>query len=463
MRYRYNQRKGNRDMGQRILAVDDDVDILSLIRIWLEAEDHRTRTVASAREALVQLPLFTPDLVILDLGLPDMGGLELLDRVLTYDPTLPVLMVSGTAAISDAIAATRRGIVGFLEKPLDQASFMLAVGRALARTIAHPPEESFDFSAGIIYRSDAMHRLMQQVRRAARGTSTVMLFGESGTGKELVARALHRASPRHAHPFLAINCGAMPEQLLESELFGHTKGAFTGAVKTSLGLFRAADGGTLFLDEVGDMPLPLQVRLLRVLQENVVRPLGSVSDVEVDVRVVTATHRDLEQMVEQSLFREDLFYRLNVVPLEVPPLTQRREDIPALVDHFLVRIAERFVEPKRRFNPKALDFLVNANWPGNIRQLANVVEQCVVLSNTEVIPLDLVQQALRGKQQVGLPTLEEAVRDFERDYLIRVLRMVDGNVTRAARVAGRNRTDFYNLLGRHQLDPASFRAAVQEG
>jgi two-component system response regulator GlrR len=288
--------------------------------------------------------------------------------------------------------------------------------------------------------------------------ATVLLLGESGTGKELLARAIHQASRRSERAFVAVNCGAIPGELLESELFGHARGAFTGAIQAHKGLFQAADGGTLFLDEIGDMPLPLQVKLLRVLQENEVRPVGSTQSIPVDVRVISATHRDLDAQREQGLFREDLYYRLNVVSLKLPSLAERREDIPLLAVHILGKLAERYRKPPSTLAPDAMALLVAAPWPGNVRQLLNLLEQCVALATTPVIPATLVQAALK-EDAAALVPFEEARKTFERDYLVRLLKITGGNVTQAAQLAKRNRTEFYKLLQRHRLEPGMFKEA----
>jgi two-component system response regulator GlrR len=286
--------------------------------------------------------------------------------------------------------------------------------------------------------------------------ASVLIFGESGTGKELLARAIHQASRRRERSFVAVNCGAIPGDLLESELFGHARGAFTGAVQAHKGLFQAADGGTLFLDEIGDMPLPLQVKLLRVLQEGEVRPVGATQSMPVDVRVISATHRDLDSQREQGLFREDLYYRLNVVSLKLPSLADRREDIPLLAVHILGRLAERYRKPPSTLAPDAMALLVAAPWPGNVRQLLNLLEQAVALTPTPVIPATLVAAALK-EDAAALVPFEEARKTFERDYLVRLLKITGGNVTQAAQLAKRNRTEFYKLLQRHRLEPGMFK------
>ena len=313
-----------------------------------------------------------------------------------------------------------------------------------------------DWRAELITRSSAMEDLLSQARRVAASDASVCIFGASGTGKELLARAIHRASPRAQAPFVAVNCGAIPEGLLESELFGHKKGSFTGAIADRRGLFQAAQGGTLFLDEIGDMPLPLQVKLLRALEERKVRPVGSHDSHDIDVRVIAATHRKLEELIASGQFREDLYYRLNVVKLYIPALVERREDIPLLANHFLSRLAERYRKTRLALAPEAMQLLVSAQWPGNVRQLLNVIEQAVALAPTEVIPESLVRQALDAGDSTLTP-LDEARKAFERDYLVRILKITGGNVTKAARLAGRNRTEFYRLLERHSLEPGMFK------
>ncbi len=450
--------KGVSQVSERVLLVDDDRDVLDLLGIWLEADGYVVDKAENGDQALEQLSVDNTDVVITDLAMPGMDGLALLDRITNLYPRLPVIMISGRAQINDALAATNRGVASFLTKPVQESALSESVNNALRIGVLEPTNDADmgDAAKAILHRSSIMRSLLQQVRRVGAGRSTVMIFGETGSGKELLAQALHEASPRSDQPFIAVNCAALPEQLLESELFGHVKGAFTGAMTASEGLFRAADGGTLFLDEVGDMPLALQVRLLRVLQESVVRPVGSTKDIPINVRVVTATHRDLDEMLAEGAFREDLYYRLNVIPLHLPALKERREDILLLVEHFLGDLAEETGEKKRKFSPEAADMLLRSNWPGNVRQLANVVEQCAVLSNSNVIPVCMVENALK-RDKGQMQTLEEAVKEFERGYMVRLLRMVQGNVTKAANIAGRNRTDFYNLLNRHNLDAKKFR------
>ncbi|MBL8482632.1 MAG: sigma 54-interacting transcriptional regulator, partial [Rhodocyclaceae bacterium] len=304
--------------------------------------------------------------------------------------------------------------------------------------------------------SNRMEEVLAKAKLVADVDAPVLIVGDSGTGKEMLARAIHRAGRRARGPFVAINCGAIPENLLESELFGYTRGAFTGANRDHAGLIVAANGGTLFLDEIGDMPLPLQVKLLRVLQEREVRPLGSTEARSFDVRILSATHRDLEARMAEGLFREDLYYRLKVVTLELPELAQRREDVPLLARHFLAKVAAQYGKDVRGFAPEALELLAQAAWPGNVRQLYNVVEQAVALSTAQIVPPALVEQAIR-KAESAITSFEDARNSFEREYLAQLLKLTGGNVSQAARLAKRNRTEFYKLLGRHKLEPAQFK------
>ena len=441
-----------------ILLVDDDRDLLQLISMRLTAAGYRVTAVESADAALASLSVHRPHLVITDLRMHGMDGLGLFDAIHRQAPSLPVVILTAHGTIPDAVAATRRGVFSFLTKPFEPKVLLETVADALRLSTA-PSGEGETWRSEIITRSAAMEVVLAQAQRVAASDASVCIFGASGTGKELLARAIHRASRRAGAPFVAVNCGAIPEGLLESELFGHKKGAFTGAIQDRRGLFQAAEGGTLFLDEVGDMPPPLQVKLLRALEERVVRPVGANDDVAVDVRIISATHRKLEERIASGEFREDLYYRLNVVKLELPALAQRREDIPLLAGHFLARLAERYGRSRLALSPEAMELLVSAAWPGNVRQLLNVVERAVALTATEVIPASLVRQALDAGAG-SLTPLDEARRAFEREYLVRILKITGGNVTQAARLAGRNRTEFYRLLERHALEPSMFKAKV---
>ncbi len=444
-----------------LLLVDDDPDLLKLISLRLTSAGYRVRTAESGEAALATMAVTRPALVITDLRMPGMDGLQLFETVHRQHPTMPVIILTAHGTIPDAVSATQRGVFGFLTKPFDSQDLLQKVAAAVALSGDSPSGASDDeWRSGIITRSPVMEDLLRQARLVADSDASVLITGESGTGKELLAQAIHRASRRRARPYVAVNCGAIPGELLESELFGHARGAFTGAVQPHKGLFQAADGGTLLLDEIGDMPLPLQVKLLRVLQEGEVRPVGSTQAIPVNVRVISATHRDLDAQRAAGLFREDLYYRLDVVSLRLPPLAERREDIPLLASHFLRRLAERYEKPVPSLAPDAMQLLVAAPWPGNVRQLLNLLEQAVALTTTGVIPASLVQSALR-EDAAALVPFEEARKTFERDYLVRLLKITGGNVTQAAQLAKRNRTEFYKLLQRHMLEPAMFKESKQ--
>jgi two-component system response regulator GlrR len=444
---------GERSRG-RILLVDDDPGLLRLLSIRLRAESYDVEAVESAEEALGALPRFRPDLVITDLRMEKMDGIDLLKEIQRQRPGLCVLLLTAHGTIPDAVEATQSGAFGFLTKPVDKQQLLDYVERAMKATGVPQSEE--EWSAEIITRSPAMQACLQQARMVAGTDTRVLITGESGTGKELLARAIHRASERRSGPFVAINCSAMAENLLESELFGHEKGAFTGAHRSHKGLFQAAHGGTLLLDEIGDMPMRLQVKLLRVLQENQVRPVGSTEAISVDARVVSATHQDLNDLMVKGSFREDLYYRLNVVHIRLPALRERREDVPLLVEHFLKQVAEESGMERKVYAPEAVELLVANHWPGNIRQLYNTVRQNVALSPTRVISTEQVRNAL-GEQANALPSFSKAREEFTRNYLSQLLQITGGNVSQAARLAKRNRTDFYKLLGRHQLNPEHFK------
>ena len=443
-----------------ILLVDDDPGLLRLISMRLNASGYEVETVESGEQALARLSISKPNLVITDLRMGGMDGMELFEAIHKTNPTLPVVILTAHGSIPDAVDATNRGVFGFLTKPFESKALLSQVEAAIklgGATGISPGEQDSAWRKDLLTRNPAMEDVLSQARLVAESDASVLIQGESGTGKELLARAIHRASVRSGKPFIAINCGAIPETLLESELFGYIKGSFTGATQDRKGLFQAANQGTLFLDEIGDMPLALQVKLLRVLQDKQLRPVGSTQSIAVDVRIISATHHKLEELMAEGKFREDLYYRLNVVSLKIPPLSTRREDIPLLAGQFLKTLTAKYNKEINGFAPEALEQLVSAPWPGNVRQLLNVVEQAVALCTTAIVPLTLVQKALRGNEESGYSSLDDAKKQFEREYLAQLLKITNGNVTQAARLAKRNRTEFYKLLKRHALDPALFK------
>ena len=440
-----------------VLVVDDDEDLLQLLTIRLGRAGYAVQTATGAAEALHSLGRTQPSAVISDLKMDDMDGMGLLDEIERRFPVLPVILLTAHGTIPDAVKATQNGAFAFLTKPINDEELIACLAEAMA-VGGRPPPEGDSAAPGwreeILTRSAAMEALLQQAELAAATDASIIIQSDSGTGKELLARAIHAASNRRDGPFVPVNCTAIPESLFESEVFGHVKGAFTGADRNRTGLFQQAHGGTLFLDEVGDMPLAFQSKLLRALQERAVRPLGADRDVRVDVRVVAATHHDLEQAVQRRQFRDDLYYRLSVVRLALPPLSKRREDIPLLADHFLRQFSTDGVATG--FSSGAMRRLLSATWPGNVRQLANVIQNCVVLCRSALIPESLVEYALRDQAQ-GLTPFAAARDEFEYEYLRNLMQSTDGNVSQAARLAERNRSEFYKLLRKHDLDPEEFR------
>jgi two-component system response regulator GlrR len=445
----------------QILIVDDDPALLRMLAMRLKYEGHTAIEAASGAAALAKLDQELPSLVITDLRMPGMDGWQLFEAVHRRHPLIPVLILTANGTIPHAVHAMQRGVFGYIAKPFEGVDLMREVNRALevsnalgANVPGDGPGETW--REAIITRSPRMERLLGEARMMAQSDASVLIYGESGTGKELMARALHAFSPRSRETLVAVNCGAIPENLVESELFGHVKGSFTGAVRDSAGMFTAAHRGTIFLDEIADLPLATQVKMLRVLQEGEVRPVGAAKPHNVDVRVIAASNRRLEDEVAAGRFREDLFYRLNVVGIQLPTLAQRREDIALLALHFMRSLSQRYAKSVTAFAPGALEVLSTAAWPGNVRQLQNVVEKCVVMCTGSLIPISLVQGALSSQGAELLP-LDDARKEFEREYLTQLLKITHGNVSKAAKLAHRNRTDFYALLARHQMTSTDYK------
>lgn len=453
-------KQNNKQYGYRILLVDDDQSLLKLLTLRLKTVGYEVETASSGEEAIVRLPIFHPHLVVTDLRMGEMDGMALCEQIQHQYPTLPIIILTAHGTIKEAVEATRQGVFSFLSKPFDSKDFLEQIENALTlKGVYHDDEQGEikePWCANIITKSTIMKNILRELSSLAKGDASIFIHGESGTGKELIAKAIHNASPRRKEPFVAVNCSAIPEELLESELFGHRKGAFTGALEERKGLFQIADKGTLFLDEIGDMSPAFQVKLLRALQEQQIRPVGSNKSIAVDIRIVTASHRDLEKLVSEGNFRMDLYYRINVVTLKLPKLSERREDIPLLANHFIANPDSKYVSKVKGFSNEAMELLVSYDWPGNVRHLKNVIEQVTALSTTPIIPVKLVEKALQEKQ-ASIPSFKEAKKTFERKYLMQLLQLVNGNVSQAARLAQRNRTEFYKLLKRNLIEPAQFK------
>ena len=450
-------------MANPILIVDDDADILKLLEMRLTASGYPVIAASSAQQALTLFGMHPIALVISDLRMPEMDGFALFEAIHRLDSTIPFILLTAHGSIPEAVHATQKGVFSFLTKPFESKALLEQVAQALRVSPHHPnhQQENDTWRASIISGSQQMQSLLAQAKLVAESDASVLIQGESGTGKELLAQSIHHASPRCERPFVAINCAAIPEALLESELFGHKKGAFTGATRDHQGLFQTADGGTLFLDEIGDMPMSIQAKLLRALQERMIRPVGASTQAPINVRVICATHKNLILEMQEHRFREDLYYRINVVSLEIPPLAKRREDIPLLANHFLAVLNKKYHKNINGFAPDAFELLISAPWPGNVRQLQNIMEQVVVLSTTPIITSGLVERALQDNIS-SIITFDAARKNFEQQYLINLLKATQGNVTQAARIADRNRTEFYKILDRHHIIPALFKTQVTD-
>ena len=446
----------------KILLVDDDPGVLQLLSMRLEALNFDVVCADGGDSALATLQMECAHIVISDLRMDGMDGIELFEKIQQLYPGLPVIVLTAHGSIKEAVSATQKGVFSFLTKPVDKDELLSSITQAL--NLHSPETQSNTNTSNIITCSANMQQLLEQAKLLAQSDINIMIRGESGTGKELLASALQASSPRAGQAYVAINCSAIPAELLESELFGHVKGAFTGATRDNKGLFASADGGTVFLDEIGDMPAPLQVKLLRVLQEQKIRPVGSHQDISINVRVLSATHQNVEEAISDGRFREDLYYRLNVASLSLPALRERRADVQLLAKHFLENIAQRSNNDAKKFSPAALAALMSYDWPGNIRQLNNIVEQLAALSPAAIIGETQVLSALPQSNIVTkeIPSLAEARKQFEREYLEQVLVQTQGNVTDAARQAGRNRSDFHKLIKKHQLNPDILRNAKRQ-
>jgi two-component system nitrogen regulation response regulator NtrX len=455
-------------MKSRILVVDDEPAIRDTMRMILEYDGHEVLTAASGQEALTAIEREPPDLVFLDIKMPGLDGLEALGRIRATNETLPVVIVSAHGTATSALEAGRLGAFRFIEKPLSKDYVLDAVREGLElgtlRRENRTLRTALEARHQLVGEGAALKQIMDQVRRAAPTNATVLILGESGVGKELIARAIHRNSLREREKFVQVNCAAIPEELIESELFGHERGAFTGATEKQTGKFEQADRGTIFLDEVADMSQKTQAKVLRVLQEGEVERLGSARTIKVDVRVIAATNKDLEEEIAEGRFREDLYFRLSVIPIAVPPLRERLEDIPALVQHFVGQFSRENNRRPARFSPAAVDVLRQARWRGNIRELRNAIERLLIMSDRDVIDADDVRSVVRldgrasgpagaaAPASAGRPsTLREFKEWSERAFLVDKLREFGWNISKTAEVIDTPRSNLYKKLEQYAI------------
>jgi two-component system, NtrC family, nitrogen regulation response regulator NtrX len=454
-------------MKSRILVIDDEAAIRDSLRMILEYEGYEFLGAASGQDGLAMVERENPDLVFLDIKMPGMDGLEVLQRIKAADETVPVVMISGHATVTTAVDATKLGALDFIEKPLASERVLVTIRNAMDRSRLADENRSLKRVVGvrhqIVGESPHLKRVMDAIRRAAPTNATVLITGESGVGKELVARAIHRNSLRSRDRFVQVNCAAIPDDLIESELFGHEKGSFTGATEKQIGKFEQADKGTIFLDEVGDMSLKTQAKVLRVLQEGEVERLGSARTIKVDVRVIAATNKNLEDEIEKGTFREDLYFRLAVIPVYVPPLRERKDDIPLLVRHFADLFARDNNFRPKRVTPAAMDVLQRYRWKGNIRELRNTVERLIIMTPAESIDLPDLPESIRvdgpsrgpDNETVKAGTLREHKEVSERAFLVQKLRETGWNISKTAELIDTPRSNLYKKLEQYNIKQES--------
>jgi two-component system response regulator GlrR len=448
---------------EKILIVDDDPNILTVIQMRLEAEGYQVFKSTGSKQALQFSENNEIDLAIIDLILKEEDGIELMEKLHRINTDLPIIILTAHGSIDSAVQAMKKGAFNYLTKPFNYQELLLQIKNCLEKSRLSKEvknlrclcDEKYGFN-NIVGNSDGMRKVLEQVAQAAVTDSTVHIEGESGTGKELIAKSLHLASSRNKWPFVAINCAAIPETLLESELFGYKKGAFSGAGRDKKGLFVEAHNGTFFLDEISEMPLTMQTKLLRVLEEREFYPLGGSKTVRVNTRIITASNRDLVEEVEKGHFRKDLFYRVHVILIKIPPLRERKEDIPLLAKHFLNKYAGIMNKEMKGFSSAALQKLLRHSWPGNVRELENTVESAIALAVHNKITDDLVLPKY-GVKENRIKPLKAAKDDFLKDYLVRLIELNHGNISQAAKMAGKYRADLYELLKKYKLNPADFR------
>jgi two-component system response regulator GlrR len=456
-----------KDKELKVLVVDDDPNARHLIDVFCTDEDYELVFAADGQEAIDTIRKGAINLVVTDIRMPGVGGEAVLDAVLKFDPEIPVIIMTSYGSIEDAVHFVKAGAYDYITKPLTKDAFCHRIQQAIERfrmslEISRLKSSLQRAAAGgkVVGNSLAMSKVLEKTHAIAQTDASVVIYGESGTGKELIARQIHGSSRRATGPFIPVNCGALPETLLESELFGYKRGAFTGAHLDSLGLVVEANTGTLFLDEVGDITPNVQVKLLRFLQEKEIKPLGSSKTVRTDVRIISATNRDLQAAVNEGIFREDLFYRLNIVPIAIPPLRERKEDVPLLANYFLRKFSKEFEKDVREFSSLALQKLVGYHWPGNVRELENKIQQTVVMTTRAVLqPGDI---DLPGGLDKFKEEKHKVVARFEYNYITNLLSVHDGNISRAAKAAGMDRKNFWQLMKKHGVSANDYSSRKRE-
>lgn len=448
----------------KILVVDDDRNILEVMGMRLEAEGYQVATALDEKQATKIVQGEVLDLAIVDLKLASQNGITLMEKLHLINPDTPIIILTAYGTIESAVNAMQRGAYSYLTKPFDYRELLMHISNALEKKrlsgeikrLKAVIGEKYSFE-NIVAHGEKMQRVLEQVSRVAETDSTIYIHGESGTGKELIARALHLTSKRSGKPFVAVNCAALPESLLESELFGHVKGAFTGAYTDRDGLFARAHGGSIFLDEIGATSSALQAMLLRVLEEREFYPAGMDRSIKVDVRVIVSTNKDLEEEVKRGNFREDLFYRIHVIPIHLPPLRERKEDIPPLANFFLKKFSQQMKKEVKGILPSALQKLMLYHWPGNVRELENTIEYAVVMTTQDVISEEFIIFTDSRHVRDQFKPFKEAKKDFEKQYLTQLLNYAKGNITKASKLAGKYRADLYNLIKKYHLRPEDFK------
>jgi two-component system response regulator GlrR len=448
---------------EKILVVDDDNNILRVIKLRLEAEGYQVTTAGKAKVALELANDDVFDFALVDLKLNGTDGIQLMENLHQLYPEMPVIILTAYGTIESAVEAMRKGAYTYITKPFNDDELLMHTRNCLEKTkltkeiksLKKVVKNRFGFE-DIIGRSQKMEEVLEQVIKAADSDSTIIIEGESGTGKELIAKTLHLASPRAGKQFVAINCAAIPETLFESEMFGYEKGAFTGAIQNKEGLMIQAQGGTFFLDEISEMPLSMQVKLLRVMQEKEFFPVGGRKTIKMDIRFIASTNKNLKEEVKNGNFREDLFYRIHVIDIHLPPLRERQGDVPVLSHYFLDKLSKEMNKDITGFSAPALQKLMLYSWPGNVRELQNTVESAVAMATENIISEDLILPALKAEVS-NLKPLKDAKENFEKNYLLQLIELTEGNMAQAARLAGKYRADLYELLKKYDLKPSNFR------